>query len=117
MVARPAGVDSRDREAVSRRLGQFSCRKRYIDDQLVSAVAKGVDAVVILGAGYDTRPYRFPELAGIPVCEVDLPTIIARKAAGRSPPPRRRCSPALSAGRLNASASCRPARLSGWDSF
>jgi methyltransferase (TIGR00027 family) len=70
----------------------FSCRKRYIDDQLVSAVAKGVDAVVILGAGYDTRPYRLPELAGIPVCEVDLPTIVARKAAalrrcfGRVPP-------------------------------
>ena len=33
----------------------FLCRKRYIDDQLVNAVPKGVDAVVILGAGYDTR--------------------------------------------------------------
>ena len=70
----------------------FSCRKRYIDDQLVSAVAKGIDAVVILGAGYDTRPYRVSELAGTAVCEVDLPTIITRKAAalrrcfGRVPP-------------------------------
>jgi methyltransferase (TIGR00027 family) len=68
------------------------CRKRYIDDQLVNAIAKGIDAVVILGAGYDTRAYRLPELAGIPVCEVDLPKIIARKAAavrrcfGRVPP-------------------------------
>jgi len=70
----------------------FLCRKRYIDDQLVSAVARGIDAVVILGAGYDTRAYRLPELAGIPVCEVDLPGNIARKAAavrrcfGRVPP-------------------------------
>ena len=70
----------------------FLSRKRYVDDQLVNAVAKGIDAVVILGAGYDTRAYRLPELAGIPVCEVDLPGNIARKAAavrrcfGRVPP-------------------------------
>jgi len=59
----------------------FLCRKRYIDDQLVDAVAKGIDAVVILGTGYDTRAYRLPELVGIPICEVDLPTNIARKEA------------------------------------
>jgi methyltransferase (TIGR00027 family) len=58
----------------------FLCRKRYIDDQLVNAIPKGIDAVVILGAGYDTRAYRLPELAGIPVCEVDLPGNIDRKA-------------------------------------
>jgi methyltransferase (TIGR00027 family) len=59
----------------------FLSRKRYVDDQLEKAIAKGVDAVVILGAGYDTRAYRLPELAGVPVCEVDLPGNIARKAA------------------------------------
>jgi methyltransferase (TIGR00027 family) len=59
----------------------FLCRKRYVDDQLVNALAKGIDAVVILGAGYDTRAYRLPELGGVPVCEVDLPGNIARKAA------------------------------------
>ena len=59
----------------------FLCRKRYIDDQLVNAVAKGIDAVVILGAGYDTRAYRLPTLVGVPICEVDLPTNIARKEA------------------------------------
>jgi methyltransferase (TIGR00027 family) len=47
---------------------------------------------VILGAGYDTRAYRLHELAGIRVCEVDLPANIDRKAAavrrcfGRVPP-------------------------------
>jgi O-methyltransferase involved in polyketide biosynthesis len=27
----------------------------------VNAVTEGIDAVVILGAGYDTRAYRLPE--------------------------------------------------------
>ena len=38
----------------------FLCRKRYIDDQLVNAVAKGLDAVMILGAGYDTARIGYP---------------------------------------------------------
>jgi methyltransferase (TIGR00027 family) len=59
----------------------FLCRKRYVDDQLVNALTEGIDAVVILGAGYDTRAYRLPDLAGIPVCAVDLPGSVARKAA------------------------------------
>ena len=37
----------------------FLCRNAFAlrdaNDQLVNAVPKGVDAVVILGAGYDTR--------------------------------------------------------------
>jgi methyltransferase (TIGR00027 family) len=70
----------------------FLSRKRYVDDKLASAVTKGIDAVVILGAGFDTRAYRLPELASIPVCEVDLPGNIAKKAAavrrcfGQAPP-------------------------------
>ncbi|TDO10408.1 methyltransferase (TIGR00027 family) [Mycobacterium sp. BK086] len=70
----------------------FLCRKRYIDDQLCAAIANGAEAVVILGAGFDTRAYRLPELAGVPVCEVDLPSNIRYKAAalnrtfGRVPP-------------------------------
>lgn len=60
--------------------GSFLCRKRYIDDRLLTALPEGIEAVVILGAGYDTRAYRMPELAGIRVCEVDLPANIAAKA-------------------------------------
>lgn len=55
------------------------CRKRYIDDELHDAVEAGNEAVVILGSGMDTRAYRLPELAKIPVYEVDLPTNIDRK--------------------------------------
>jgi methyltransferase (TIGR00027 family) len=57
------------------------CRKRYIDDKLHDAVQEGIDAVVMLGAGFDTRAYRVPGLAGIPVWELDLPANIARKKA------------------------------------
>ncbi|ADJ47503.1 O-methyltransferase [Amycolatopsis mediterranei S699] len=57
------------------------CRKRFIDDKLLAAVERGVGAVVILGAGFDTRAYRLSALHGIPVYEVDLPANIARKEA------------------------------------
>lgn len=57
-------------------------RHRFIDDGLTAALDAGAEQVVLLGAGYDTRAYRFAEtLAGRPVYEVDLPTISRSKAA------------------------------------
>jgi len=58
----------------------LACRKSYIDDNLAESLP-GVDAVVILGAGLDTRPYRLARLGDVPVFEVDLPVNIARKRA------------------------------------
>lgn len=58
--------------------GSMLCRKRYIDDLLRAAIGT-FDAVVMLGAGLDTRAYRLPELATVPVFEVDLPENIAYK--------------------------------------
>ncbi|HEX2464177.1 MAG TPA: SAM-dependent methyltransferase [Thermoanaerobaculia bacterium] len=56
------------------------CRHRAIDDRLVSALDDGVEQVVILGAGYDTRAWRFAEkLGGRPVWEVDFPATARRK--------------------------------------
>lgn len=50
----------------------FLVRKRYIDDRLLESVTQNeVDAVVNLGAGYDTRLYRFPALQNTPAWEVD----------------------------------------------
>jgi methyltransferase (TIGR00027 family) len=61
--------------------GGVLCRKRYIDDKLLEALSAGIQAVVILGAGLDTRAYRLAALGTIPVFEVDLPENIAYKRA------------------------------------
>jgi methyltransferase (TIGR00027 family) len=57
-------------------------RHRFMDDALRAALAAGVDQVLILGAGYDTRIWRFAEAIGrTPVFEVDHPATSERKAA------------------------------------
>jgi methyltransferase (TIGR00027 family) len=57
-------------------------RHRYIDDKLLGLLDRGAEQVVLLGAGYDARAYRFAEkLDGRPVYEVDLPAISRAKAA------------------------------------
>jgi methyltransferase (TIGR00027 family) len=72
---------------VLRRLGPAGTtyvplRHRFIDDHLSAALAAGATQVVLLGAGYDTRAYRFADqLAGRPVFEVDLASISRAKAA------------------------------------
>src|SRR5688572_5613978 len=49
-------------------------RTHFIDARLAVAVGAGITQLVILGAGFDTRVYRFSEmLAGIYVFEVDHP--------------------------------------------
>src|SRR5512136_555844 len=57
--------------------GSFGClagRTRYIDDCLKACIDDGIEQLVILGAGYDTRVYRFGELKEkVKVFEVDHP--------------------------------------------
>jgi methyltransferase (TIGR00027 family) len=60
--------------------GGLMCRKRYIDQKLVESIGQ-IDAVVDLGAGFDTRAYRLPPLADRPVWEVDQPENIEPKQA------------------------------------
>ncbi|SPM43459.1 O-Methyltransferase involved in polyketide biosynthesis [Mycobacterium numidiamassiliense] len=57
----------------------LACRKRFIADKLTESLAD-VNAVVVLGAGLDTRGYLLTRQVRIPVFEVDLPVNIARKA-------------------------------------
>jgi methyltransferase (TIGR00027 family) len=54
-------------------------RTRAIDDAVRAFVERGGTQVVLLGAGYDTRALRLPELAGARVFEVDHPATQARK--------------------------------------
>jgi methyltransferase (TIGR00027 family) len=58
----------------------IACRKRYIDDKIDEALGN-IDAVVVLGAGMDTRAYRLAHRSNIPIFEVDLPVNIERKKA------------------------------------
>ncbi len=48
-------------------------RERYIDDHLEARLAEGLDQVVILGAGFDTRALRIPGIERTRVLEVDQP--------------------------------------------
>jgi methyltransferase (TIGR00027 family) len=54
-------------------------RTVVIDDLLREAIARGAKAVLNLGAGLDTRPYRLSLPPTFQWIEVDLPKIVARK--------------------------------------
>ena len=56
----------------------LACRKHYIDDNLRDSLSD-VDAVVVLGAGLDTRACRLARHSDIPVFEVDQPINVERK--------------------------------------
>jgi methyltransferase (TIGR00027 family) len=58
----------------------MTCRKRYITDKLNESL-DDIDAVVVLGAGFDTLAYRLARKTQIPIFEVDQPVNIARKTA------------------------------------
>lgn len=57
----------------------LSLRTAAIDAALRTALARGVDQLVVLGAGLDARAWRMPELAGVDVFEVDHPASQAYK--------------------------------------
>jgi methyltransferase (TIGR00027 family) len=54
-------------------------RTKVIDDWLADALEAGLDQLVLLGAGYDSRPYRIPGADRLAVFEVDHPDTQARK--------------------------------------
>ncbi|WP_440948580.1 class I SAM-dependent methyltransferase [Methanosarcina sp. T3] len=51
----------------------ITARERYIDDFLKACLSEGLDQVVILGAGFDTRAYRIEGIEKTRVFEVDHP--------------------------------------------
>jgi methyltransferase (TIGR00027 family) len=67
-------------------------RTRFIDDAFVAALADGIDQIVILGSGFDTRAYRLPGIERARVIEIDAPATIEIKRSrmeallGRLPP-------------------------------
>jgi methyltransferase (TIGR00027 family) len=61
--------------------GFLVARCRYIDDILQKQLSNGIQQLVILGAGLDSRPYRFEALQKIKTYEVDSPATQAAKLA------------------------------------
>lgn len=54
-------------------------RTSIIDRMIMTLVHQGVDTVVNLGAGLDSRPYRLPLPSGLHWIEVDFPHMISYK--------------------------------------
>jgi len=67
----------------------IALRTSAIDAAVRDAIADGATQLVILGAGYDGRAWRLPELAGVKVFEVDHPATQGDKRArvAELPPP------------------------------
>lgn len=57
----------------------MAIRTRIIDDLIEQAVSSGVDTVLNLGAGLDTRPYRLNLPKDLHWIEVDYPNMIELK--------------------------------------
>ena len=54
-------------------------RTRFIDDRLQVMLASAMEQLVLLGAGFDSRPYRLSACEPIAVFEVDHPDTLAKK--------------------------------------
>jgi methyltransferase (TIGR00027 family) len=70
-----------DRRMPRRRLMSFLIvvRTSAIDRLILQAIAQGVDTVLNLGAGLDTRPYRLSLPASLRWIEADFPALIRHK--------------------------------------
>src|SRR4051812_36718837 len=85
LAGRLAGERGRALAATMPGGAQFSwsivVRTRVIDRYVSDAVAAGYDAVVNIGAGLDTRPYRLALPASLQWFEIDLPSMVSYKNA------------------------------------
>ena len=58
--------------------GYFNARTQYFDEVLLQEARAGLEQVVILGAGFDSRSLRFSDaLRTARVFEVDMPEVLA----------------------------------------
>ncbi|MGH8255118.1 MAG: class I SAM-dependent methyltransferase [Steroidobacteraceae bacterium] len=57
----------------------IAVRTRVVDDMIREAIRVGVDTVINLGAGLDTRPYRLELSQSLRWVEIDYPNIIDLK--------------------------------------
>lgn len=83
-MAREPEKFAAENERINRSLPGYAnsvaARTRYFDDVVRSSLDDGIEQLVILGAGYDTRAYRIEGLKKIKVFEIDRPDTIRAKA-------------------------------------
>ena len=69
-----------DRRAPGARTSAIA-RTRLIDEAWCQALRDGIRQIVILGSGFDCRPYRLPGAPSAIIFEVDHPRTLASKLA------------------------------------
>ena len=75
-----SGAQPNSRLQMARRMANMiALRTAAIDAAVRDTVSAGAKQLVILGAGYDGRAWRMPELAGVKVFEVDHPATQTEK--------------------------------------
>lgn len=74
-----AGEALADNRFLQRMTAYIAARTKYFDDFFTTAGAHGLDQVVILAAGLDTRAWRLPWISGTTVYELDLPKVLEFK--------------------------------------
>jgi methyltransferase (TIGR00027 family) len=57
--------------------GMVAARTRHLDMQILEFARNGGRDLIVLGAGYDMRPFRLRFPAGMRVYELDFPTVLA----------------------------------------
>ncbi|BBZ79309.1 putative S-adenosyl-L-methionine-dependent methyltransferase [Mycolicibacterium anyangense] len=57
----------------------IASRTKYLDEFFTTAGANGLDQVVILAAGLDTRAWRLPWISGTTIYELDQPKVLEFK--------------------------------------
>ncbi|HZU47199.1 MAG TPA: SAM-dependent methyltransferase [Mycobacterium sp.] len=60
--------------------GYAAARTKWFDEYFIAAGANGIQQVVILGAGLDTRAWRLPWVDGTVVYEIDQPKVLQFKS-------------------------------------
>lgn len=68
-----------DAERMRTMSAYMASRTKHFDDFFTTAGANGLDQVVILAAGLDTRAWRLPWISGTTVYELDQPKVLAFK--------------------------------------
>jgi methyltransferase (TIGR00027 family) len=92
------GDDEHGRRAHRLAIDYQAVRTHYFDSYFADAVAAGIQQVVILAAGLDSRAFRLEWPPGTTVYEIDQPQVVAYKtstleSAGAAPTAERRTVP------------------------